>query len=110
MERHLNKIKPIDMNSIEFAAFHVTSNSDQCVKLKQHGIKNLQRVLLEPSEINLFLKSLGFQFDIQNKKMILNGKVYNIDYESYRNKKDALTLQEKKLFSIIQSLARYGRH
>lgn len=102
MDRHLNTIKAIDMNSIEFGAFHVTSNSDQCTEIKQHGIRNLQKVLDGPSELKSFLNSFGFKFDIQNKKMISKGKVYNIDYESYKN--ETLTYQEEKLKEIARKI------
>ncbi|MCC9295970.1 hypothetical protein LN736_13980 [Clostridium sp. WLY-B-L2] len=104
IDRHLNTIKAIDMNSIEFVVFHVTSNSNQCIEIKQHGIKNLQKVLAETSQLNLFLDNLGFKFDIQNKKMIYKGKIYNIDYESYKNKKETLTFQEEKLKDIARKI------
>lgn len=41
MDKHLDALQAIDINSIEFAAFHVTSNSNQCDEIKQHGIRNL---------------------------------------------------------------------
>lgn len=104
IDRHLDTIKAIDMNSIEFAGFHVTSNLNQCDEIKQNGIRNLQKVLAEPSELNLFLDSQGFSFDIQNKKMIFKGKAYNIDYESYKSKKETLTFQEEKLKSIARKI------
>lgn len=104
IDKHLDTLQAIDINSVEFAVFHVTSNSNQCAEIKLHGIRNLQKTLSEPSELNLFLDSLGFKFDIQNKKMSINGKVHNIDYESYRNKKEALTFQDKKLENIARKI------
>ncbi len=104
IDRHLDTIKAIDINNIEFAVCHVTSNSNQCAEIKRHGIRNLQKVLAEPSELNLFLDSLGFKFDIQNKRMISEDKVYNIDYESYKNRKEALTFQEEKLKNIARKI------
>lgn len=104
IDRHLTAIKKIDINSAEFGVFHVTSNSDQCAAVKQQGIRNLQKVLAEPCELSLFLDSLGFRFDIQNKKMIYEDQIYNIDYESYRNKDEILTFQEKKLKNIARKI------
>ncbi|UZW13039.1 hypothetical protein OSC52_14430 [Clostridium pasteurianum] len=104
IDKHLDALKAIDINDVEFAVFHVTSNSNQCAEIKQYGIRNLQKVLVEPSELNLFLDSLGFKFDIWNKKMGINGKIYDIDYESYRNKKETLTFQEEKLESIARKI------
>jgi len=104
MDMHLDMIKEIDINSIEFVAFHVTSNLDQCAEIKQYGIRNLQKVLVEPCELNMFLDKLGFRFDVKNKKMLFNNKVYNIDYESYKDKKQTLTFQEEKLKDIARKI------
>ena len=102
--KHLDAIKAIDIDSTEFIVFHVTSNSNQCAEIKQRGIINLQKALTESCELSLFLKDYGFQFDIQNKKMIMKEQIYDINYGSYQDRKEKLSLKEKKLQNISRKI------
>lgn len=104
IDKHLDAIQAIDINNIVFTVFHVTSNSNQCSEIKRHGIKNLQKVLAEPFELSLFLDNLGFKFDIKSKTMYINDKVYDIDYEIYKNQKERLTFKEEKLKNIARKI------
>jgi len=94
IEQHLEAIQAIDINTLELVAFHITSNSDQCKEIREYGIKNLQKVLSVPSELNLFLTEQGVNFDIKNKEMSIDGQVFDIDYEKYRRKINKLSQQE----------------
>lgn len=104
IEKHLDAIQGIDINSMDFIVFHVTSNSNQCSEIKKHGIKNLQKVLVEPSELSLFLDNQGIKFDVDSKKIYFSDKIYNIDYETYKNQKESLTFQEKRLKNIARKI------
>lgn len=83
LEKHLNKIKHLNLNKLEIVVFHVTTNGDECADIKKNGIKNLQAVLQEETELSNFLRKKGIRFDITSKIMYINDKSFNIDYTRY---------------------------
>lgn len=104
IEQHLEKIQAIDINTLEFVAFHLTSNSDQCKAIRKSGIKNLQKVLSEPSELSLFLTEQGVKLDIKNKKMSFDGQEFDIDYEKYKGNINESSLQKEALGDIARKI------
>ena len=84
-EKFLPVINEIDVENLEFVAFQVTSNNDDCKKIKQCGVRNLQWTLSNDTELNSFLQQKGIRFDISKKLMIIDDVEYDIDYEKYRN-------------------------
>ena len=103
VEKHYESLNDLDMNLQQFAAFHVTTNSNQCNEIRTTGICNLQRVLGNSSELSRFLYDHGFNFDIEQRKMMHNGKVYDINYNNYKSK-DNLSFIEEKLRSIARKI------
>lgn len=82
-EEHIEKIKEIDINKLELVAIHVTSNNDNCLAIKNQGLKNLKVVLSEDTELSRFLLGEQIAFDINQKKMFIQGVEYEIDYQKY---------------------------
>lgn len=104
-ERNSNKIKHLDLNELEIAAFHVTTNGDECADINKKGIRNLQAVLQEENGLSKFLYNKGIRFDIPLKIMYVNDKPYSIDYTKYTEldtlvkHKEALRKIGRKIFS-----------
>ena len=48
-------------------AFQVTSNSNDCADIKKYGLRNLQWVLSNDTELNRFLDENHICFDIEKK-------------------------------------------
>lgn len=100
MEHYLEKIEAIDINKLEIVVLHVTSNSDECRAIKKSGICDLKKVLSGSSELKSFLEENDVFFDIENKKMILDGQKYSIDYDAYCREEDKLNYRDEKLKNI----------
>lgn len=100
MEHYLEKIEAIDINKLEIVVLHVTSNSDECRAIKKSGICDLKKVLSGSSELKSFLEENDVLFDIENKKMILDGQKYSIDYDAYCREEDKLNYRDEKLKNI----------
>lgn len=85
-QKHAERISTVDVNSIRIYAFHVCGSLDNCQSIKQNGLQNLQILLSTDSIINRVFKKNGLSFKIQDKVMVYQGREYNVDYESYRNR------------------------
>lgn len=85
VEKHLNEIGSIDIEQLELVVIHVTTNGDDCTEIKKNGLKDLQKVLQEETELSVFLKERGIWFDIPSKIMYVDGKDFDIDYKRYTN-------------------------
>ncbi|MFX4263149.1 hypothetical protein ACOBQJ_13255 [Pelotomaculum propionicicum] len=94
-EKHLDYIDSIDIDSIQYMAFHVTSNWDECAGIKANGIRNLQEVLSEKNELTNLLLKYGVQFDVDNKILINGDKIIDINYAKYREKYDLSSYEQK---------------
>lgn len=102
-ENHIEEIKRIDINELELVAVHVTSNDDDCSSIKKYGLRNLKIVLTENTELKRFLLGEQIEFDVDNKKMVVHGIEYELDYQKYLDMKDK-TAREKDLESIARKL------
>ena len=100
MEHYFEKIEAININELEIVALHVTSNSDECKAIRKSGICDLKKVLSESSELKSFLEEKDVLFDIENKKMMLDGQEYSIDYDAYCRAEDKLNYRDEKLKDI----------
>lgn len=54
-EKYHSIIEKIDVENLEIVAFQVTSNSNDCADIKKYGLRNLQWVLSNDTELNRFL-------------------------------------------------------
>lgn len=54
-EKFLPVINEIDIENLEFVAFQVTSNNDDCKEIKQYGVRNLQWALSNDTGLSSFL-------------------------------------------------------
>ena len=45
-ERHLSEVECMDINQLEIAVFHVTTNGDGCAEIKKNGMTILPNILL----------------------------------------------------------------
>lgn len=100
MEHYFEKIEAININELEIVVLHVTSNSDECRAIRKSGICDLKKVLSESSELKSFLEEKDVLFDIENKKMMLDGQEYSIDYDAYCRAEDKLNYRDEKLKDI----------
>lgn len=102
-DKHLNYIDSVNIDSLKYTVFHVTTNWNECYDIKNGGIKNLQKVLSEQNELNTLLLSYGVRFDIDNKVLITDNRVIDIDYEKYR-KNYMLSDYEKKIAAVAHKI------
>lgn len=100
-EMYAEKIEKMDIENIEIIAFQVTSNSDNCESVKKYGIRNLQWILSNDTELNKLLQRNGIFFNVEQKIMCINGKKYDIDYNKYR---DGSVGRKEKLESIAHKI------
>ena len=84
--RNLSSIEKVNINNLIIIAFHVTGSLDNCEEIKRTGLKNLQKVLTEDTELSRLLLSHGVKFDIKNRRLCNNGNIINIDYYKYRGR------------------------
>lgn len=97
--RHLKEAERLDIDQLEFVAIHVTTNGDDCAEIKKNGLKDLQKVLQEETELSMFLKKRGIWFDIPSKIMHIDDKNFDIDYKKYTNW-DRMIKQVDALYNI----------
>lgn len=93
----------IDVRNIRIVAFHVLGSLDNCAEIKRNGLRDLQYVLREDTELRSILKKANIEFDIDNRQMICEDNAYNVDYEYYRNLR-CKSQQEKQLDSIAHRI------
>lgn len=98
-DRHLKEAERLDIDQLELVAIHVTTNGDDCAEIKKNGLKDLQKVLQEETELSMFLKKRGIWFDIPSKIMHIDDKNFDIDYKKYTNW-DRMIKQVDALYSI----------
>lgn len=55
-EKYSTVIEQIDIENLEMVAFQVTSSSDECAEKKKYGLRNLQWVLSNDTNLCRFLK------------------------------------------------------
>lgn len=98
-ERHLKEAERLDIDQLELVAIHVTTNGNDCAEIKKNGLKDLQKVFQEETELSMFLKKRGIWFDIPSKIMHIDDKNFDIDYKKYTNW-DRMIKQVDALYSI----------
>lgn len=98
-EKHFSEIESMDIDRLELVVFHVTTNGDGCAEIKKNGLKDLQKVLQEETELSMFLKERGIWFDIPSKTMHVGGKDFDIDHKKYTNW-DRMIKQVDALYNI----------
>lgn len=84
-ERNAARVKNVNIQDIRVWGFHVVGSLDECREIRSHGLKNLQRVLSEDTQLHRMLKSYGVDFCIQKRLLMYKGEKYNIDYDWYRH-------------------------
>lgn len=98
---YAKKIEKLDIENLEIVAFQVTSNSDNCESVKKHGIRNLQWVLSNDTEMNKLIQKNGISFDLEQKAMYIDSKKYDVDYDKYKGK---FLIEGDELESIAHKL------
>lgn len=93
-QRNIDIIKDVDISNLRIMAFHVLGALDDCKEIKENGLMNLQAVLAGNTIMSSLLKKSGICFDIKNRTVSYNGKVYDIDYEHYRHKNFLTKIEE----------------
>ncbi|MDD3186267.1 MAG: hypothetical protein PHC41_14830 [Lachnospiraceae bacterium] len=93
-EMYKKQIQKINIEKLEIVAFHVTSNKDRCVSIRKNGIRNLQWVLSNETEMRYLLAENGILFYIDQQKMCANSQEYDIGYAKYKGKNHATDTAE----------------
>jgi len=103
LERNRHRLDELDIHDVRFVAFHVTGSLDDCQEIKENGIRNLQYVLSHNTALSRLLKCDDITFDIEHRKMCINGRDFDVDYDHYREC-GLLTPEEKYLDSIAHRI------
>lgn len=101
--RWVDRVQNINIDDLEYIALHVTSNNDNCLEIKTNGIKNLQLVLSEATNLKALLLAHGIRFDIEKKLLYADQRVIDIDYEKYRGQY-GLSPIEKKIERVAHKI------
>ena len=80
VEQYSKEIALKDINSMRFAAFHITTSNDDCAEIKTFGIRSLRDVLSFDSDLNRFLKGKDLHFNLVENTLLFMGKTYDVDY------------------------------
>lgn len=112
VDRWGDKIDAIDISDIEFIAFHVTTSHTECSDIQSYGLMSLQKVLSLDTELSRFLAERGVTFNIQEKTMRCDGRLYDIDYEKFKHdiSDDPLTSIAHKVCYDPQVNAFFAHH
>ena len=102
-EKYHSIIEKIDVENLEIVAFQVTSNSNDCADIKKYGLRNLQWILSNDTELNRFLDENHIRFDIEKKLMHIDDISYDVDFEKYRNL-DVISKRGEQLYRIGHKL------
>ena len=102
-DKYRSVIDKIDIENLEIVAFHVTSCDDECAEIKRYGLRNLQWVLDNDTNLNRFLKEYNISFDIKRKQMRIQDMVYDVDFEKYIDL-DLLSKRKEQLYWIGQKI------
>lgn len=93
-EMYQEQISKMNIDELEIVAFHVTSNKDDCAFIRKNGIRNLQWVLSNETEMRTLLLENRISFNLAQKQMSVCGYEYSIDYEKYKGKNYATMMDE----------------
>jgi len=80
IQNNINQIAFIDIATLKFTAFHLTTSSDGCSEIKKSGLMGLRDVLSSDTELNRFLRDKELIFNIPKNKLCFRDKEYDIDY------------------------------
>lgn len=84
-DRNEAKVNDISLDNIRVLGFHVVGSLDECREIRSQGLKNLQKVLSENTQLSRMLKSYGVIFDVKRHLLLYKDKEYNVDYDWYRH-------------------------
>lgn len=90
-----------DISKMRFNAFHITGSLDDCVEIKNFGLKNLQLVLSSDTDLSRVLHESGLWIDIMSRELNYLGYRISIDYDRYNEIITPTDLEKR-----IKSLAR----
>ncbi|QGH20224.1 hypothetical protein [Clostridium butyricum] len=78
-------IDSLDIDNVKAVVIHTTTNNDECNTIKKYGLLNLQQAVTVNTPLKLYLKRWKIVFDIENKTMWLNDKLFDITYNNRNN-------------------------
>lgn len=83
--RNIERILKVDISDLRIMAFHVVGALEGCKEIKSTGLMNLQMVLSKNTYLIRLLCKVGIKFDISEKTIDCDRKIYSIDYEKDRH-------------------------
>lgn len=83
-------------NDLVLTLFHVTTNNDNCLSIKKHGLVNLQKSIMLDTPLSKYLKSHGIIFDVDMKVIHYKDVSYNMN-KDYRGIKNTGSSQQQAL-------------
>jgi hypothetical protein len=70
---------PFLERGIFLSSLHVTTNNDSCAALRDLGLMDLQRAVVENTPLKRFLEALGITVQPDRRELLHNGKTYRLN-------------------------------
>lgn len=83
--RNAARVDDINLDNIRVWGFHVVGSLDECREIRNQGLRNLQKILSENTQLSRMLKSYGVSFDVKRHLLLYKDKEFNVDYDWYRH-------------------------
>jgi hypothetical protein len=107
--------KQLCMDELNVIGLHYTSNDDNNFSINRVGLRNLQYSLSHNTSLYRFLKDNGILFDIEDRKMVIDGKIHDITFTHY-NYAEPITCVAHKVYAdyhlccflYIKDVSQYG--
>ncbi len=96
-------IDSIDIENLRIVAFHATTCSNSCADIKEYGLRNLQWVLTNDTDLNRFLRENDVRFDVNRKRLYIDETVYDVEYIANTDT-DIIPEENKHLHNIGRKL------
>ena len=78
MKRENIQLKDISKNDISFVLLHVTTSAEDCKGIRKDGLHDLVWTYNHETELRKFLDKCNVNIDIDNRKIMVNGIVYEM--------------------------------
>lgn len=94
----------LNVEDLKYRGFHVTTNCDDSKEIRKYGLRDLQIVLTENTNLKKFLQDYGIKFDISGKILLYNEEQIDIDFEKDIGAGAYMTNKEKAIKAISNKI------
>ncbi|NBJ03417.1 hypothetical protein D3Z62_25840 [Lachnospiraceae bacterium] len=78
LEHYPIQLDMIDISDIELHCKHITTSFDRMESFKKYGFLTLNKTLSQETPLKKFLSDRGISFDLDERKIIYNGKIIHL--------------------------------